>query len=110
VGVGIPPPLSTMIKKRLLANSRFNNMTLPDERYRAVVETEKFLREILITPRVPKTIKQQARWCLRHYPTTWDMQRTSLQAPDVFMERMDSVHKFIVDGESPLRTENDKSI
>jgi len=102
--------LSTMIKKRLLANSRFNNMTLPDERYRAVVETEKFLREILITPRVPKTIKQQARWCLRHYPTTWDMQRTALQAPDVFMERMDSVHKFIVDGESPSRTENDKSI
>jgi hypothetical protein len=98
-----------MIKKRLLADSRFN-MTLPDERYRAVVETEKFLREILITPRVPKTIKQQARWCLRHYPTTWDMQRTSLQAPDVFMERMDPVHKFIVDGESPSRTENDKSI
>ena len=106
----MPPPLSTMIKKRLLANRRFNNMTLPDERYRAVVETEKFLREILITPRVPKTIKQQARWCLRHYPSEWNMKEAARTSSDVFMERMDSVHKFIVDGESPLRTENDKSI
>ena len=32
-------------------------MTLPDERYRAVVQTQKFLVEILSTPRVPKVIK-----------------------------------------------------
>jgi hypothetical protein len=69
-------------------------MTLPDERYRAVVQTEKFLREILTTPRVPKAIKEQARWCLRHYPTNWDMQRTALQAPDVFQERMEPVTRL----------------
>jgi hypothetical protein len=71
-------------------------MTLPDERYRAVVQTEKFLREILSTPRVPKAIKDQARSCLRHYPTHWDMQRTALQAPDVFQERMEPLYRMIV--------------
>jgi hypothetical protein len=71
-------------------------MTLPDERYRAVVQTEKFLREIISTPRIPKAIKDNARYCLRHYPTTWDMQRTALQAPDVFQERMEPLYRMIV--------------
>jgi hypothetical protein len=69
-------------------------MTLPDERYRAVVQTQKFLLEILSTPRVPKAIKDQARSCLRHYPTDWDMQRASLQAPDVFQEQMEAVTRL----------------
>jgi hypothetical protein len=69
-------------------------MTLPDERYRAVVQTQKFLVEILNTPRVPKAIKDGARYCLRHYPTDWDMQRTALQAPDVFQERMEPVTRL----------------
>jgi hypothetical protein len=69
-------------------------MTLPDERYRAVVQTQKFLVEILNTPRVPKAIKDRARSCLRHYPTDWDMQRTALQAPDVFAERMEDVTRM----------------
>lgn len=70
-------------------------MTLPDERYRAVVQTEKFLQELLSTPRIPKSIKDNARWCLRHYPTTWDMQRTALQAPDVFQERMEPLYRMV---------------
>ena len=69
-------------------------MTLPDERYRAVVKTREFLLEILTTPRVPKNIKDSARWCLRHYPSDWDMQRTALQAPDVFQERMEPVTRL----------------
>ena len=69
-------------------------MTMPDERFRAVVKTREFLLEILTTPRVPKNIKEGARWCLRHYPTDWDMQRTALQAPDVFQERMEPVTRL----------------
>ena len=67
---------------------------MPDERYRAVVKTREFLLEILTTPRVPKNIKDSARWCLRHYPSDWDMQRTALQAPDVFQERMEPVTRL----------------
>lgn len=70
-------------------------MTMPDERYRAVVRTQEFLVEILNTPRVPKAIKEKARWCLRHYPTVWDMQRAALQASDVFQERMEPLYRMV---------------
>jgi hypothetical protein len=69
-------------------------MTLPDERYRAVVQTQRFLSEILHTPRVPKAIKDGARACLRHFPNEWDMQRAADGAPDVFQERMEDVTRM----------------
>lgn len=69
-------------------------MTLPDERYRAVVQTQRFLLEILTTPRVPKSVKDTARWCLRHYPSEWDMKRAAENCPDVFAERMEDVNRF----------------
>ena len=69
-------------------------MTLPDERYRAVVQTTKFLTEILNTPRVPKTLKEQARSLLRHYPSAYDMKRAAENCPDVFQERMEDVTRM----------------
>lgn len=69
-------------------------MTLPDERYRAVIYTKKFLQDILTTPRVPKAIKDGARSCLRHYPDTWDMQQAAEGAPHVFAERMEEVTRL----------------
>jgi hypothetical protein len=73
-------------------------MTLPDERYRAVMMAEQLLRDLCDpnkTPRVPKIIRQRASGCLRHYPTTWDMDRASNQAPDVFQQRMEAVSRLI---------------
>lgn len=73
-------------------------MTLPDERYRAVVWTEKFLKDLCNptkTPRVPKHIREHARSLLRHYPSTWDMNRASDGAPDVFQERMEPVTRLM---------------
>jgi hypothetical protein len=69
-------------------------MTLPDERYRAVVQTQRFLLEILTTPRVPKAIKDQARRCLRHYPSDFDMDRAAEGAPDIFAKRMEDVTRM----------------
>ena len=69
-------------------------MTLPDERYRAVVQTTKFLTEILNTPRVPKQIKEQAKSLLRHYPSAYDMRRAAENCPDVFQERMEDVTRM----------------
>jgi hypothetical protein len=73
-------------------------VTLPDERYRAVVQTQEFLVEILTTPRVPKRIKEGARAMLRHYPSEYDMIRAAEGAPDVFAKRMDDLHKFLLKG------------
>jgi hypothetical protein len=69
-------------------------MTLPDERYRAVVQTQRFLLEILTTPRVPKAIKDSARYCLRHYPSEYDMTRAAEGSPDVFQKRMEDVSRM----------------
>ena len=69
-------------------------MTLPDERYRAVLYTKQFLQDLLITPRIPKEVKDRARSCLRHYPDTWDMQQAAEASPHVFAERIEEVTRL----------------
>lgn len=74
-------------------------MTLPDERFRAVLAARDFLRELCDpkkTPGVPKIIRSQASSVLRHYPDTWEMQRTAEACPDVFQERMEPVTRMIM--------------
>ena len=87
-----------MFKKRALSNSRDWTMTLPDERYRAVVQTRQFLLRLLTTPRIPKAVKAEARSCLRHYPTDYDMLRAAEAAPEVFQQRMEDLHRFVAVG------------
>lgn len=51
-------------------------MTVPVERTNAVIWTESFLKDLLdptVTPRVPKSVRQQAAHLLRHYPSRWEM-------------------------------------
>lgn len=77
------------------------NMTLPDERYRAVLAAEQFLQDLLDptkTPRVPGSIRRQARAVLRHYPSKWDMDRAATAAPEVFQEHMEDLTRFIRKG------------
>ncbi len=72
-------------------------MTLPDERYRAVMWAGRFLESLSYsseTPRVPLKIRQEARAILRHFPGEWDMKRASDGAPDVFQERMEAVTRL----------------
>jgi hypothetical protein len=72
-------------------------MTLPDERYRAVVQTAKFLEALSYsseTKRIPLAIRQEARRLLRHYPSEWDMSRAASGAPDIFAERMEDVTRM----------------
>lgn len=47
-------------------------MTLPDERIRAVRNTREFLYTLLDpkkTPKVPRSVRVQARHLLKHYPS-----------------------------------------
>ena len=85
-------------------------MTLPDERYRAVIHTQMFLYELCNpqkTPRVPKSVRQTASWLLRHYPSPFDMQLASRGAPDVFAEKMEDVTKFFKQYEQSKVTNNE---
>lgn len=86
-------------------------MTLPDERYRSVVQTRRFLLDLCNsehTPRVPKLIRETARSMLRHYPSDWDMQRTARMAPDVFAERMEDLHRFVAAGAAADKDKQDR--
>jgi len=74
-------------------------MTLPDERYRSVINAELFLRELCSpsrTPRVPKEVREQAAWILRHFPSKYDIDRCAARSPDVFAETMDPLYKMVL--------------
>lgn len=73
-------------------------MTLPDERYSAVMRAKQLMEDLLSvqkTPRVPKIIRQRARGVLRHFPSEWEMKRAAESAPDVFAERMEPVTRLM---------------
>ena len=91
-----------MLKKRRLSSSRDWDMTLPDERYRAVQQARRLLEELCdpkMTPRIPAGIRDRARGALRHYPHTYDMQRTAEAVPEIFQEHMEDLHRFIRRGQ-----------
>jgi hypothetical protein len=86
-----------MLKKRLLSRSR-ESMTLPDERYRAVLTAERLLKDLCDptkTPRVPKSIRSRAASALRHFPSSYDMGRAAAACPEVFVPHLDPLYKMI---------------
>lgn len=61
-------------------------MTMPDERYRAMVEGLKLIEDLLIpqvTPRVPGEVRERARWIMRHYPNAYELERLAQHAPEM---------------------------
>lgn len=55
-------------------------MTIARERSRSLQHARAFLRELLVakrSPRVPKYIREEARWCLRHFPSDLDINRVA---------------------------------
>ena len=61
-------------------------MTLPNERYNAIKRTENFLKDLMDpkkTPRVPREIRKQAYYCLRHYPGNYDLDVLATKCPTV---------------------------
>lgn len=74
-------------------------MTLPDERYRAIRQTENFLKDLLDskkTPRVPRVIRQRAHGLLRHYPSEYHLHRLAEKSPDVIIERMEPLTRMVM--------------
>ncbi len=85
-------------------------MTLPDERYRAVMWAERFLRDIAHDtkkyPRIPKTVRREAYSILRHFPAEYDMRRVSQSAPEVFQERMEPLYRMVKQYDIDKKDEN----
>lgn len=71
-------------------------MTLPDERYAAVMRTKDFLVSLSQhRSGVTKQLKEEIRSLLRHYPGEYDMQRAAELAPEVFQVRMEPLYRMI---------------
>lgn len=52
-------------------------MTMPSERINAIRNTLNFLRDVINpakTPRLPRGIRKQAYWLLRHFPHDYEME------------------------------------
>lgn len=76
-------------------------MTLPDERYRALKWAEQFMQDLCDpskTPRVPKSVRAQARSVLRHYPGEYYLEEMARRAPDIIAPKMEDLHKFVLRG------------
>ena len=73
-------------------------MTLPDERYRAIMQAREFLERLSFsseTKRIPLAIRKEARALLRHYPGEWDLDQIEQYAPHVVQRRMEPLYKMI---------------
>lgn len=74
-------------------------MTLPDERFRSVIQARNLLQDLLDskkTPRVPKDIRKRALGVLRHYPSYWDLDRAGQAAPEVFQANIEDVTRMMM--------------
>lgn len=63
-------------------------MTMPDERTRAILQTNDFLVELLSaeqTPGVPETVRREARRLLRHYPGLMELDLAHRALPAFFI-------------------------
>lgn len=76
-------------------------MTLPDERYRAIMYAKKFCEDLLSsnkTPRVPKAIRQRALGVLRHFPDEYHLGVLAEARPDIIERRgasFDPLYKMV---------------
>lgn len=73
-------------------------MTLPDERYRSLIQTRKFLLELLsptMTPRVPKSIRQRAHGLLRHWPDDYHLEMMTIDMPQHFAKELEPLYKMV---------------
>lgn len=73
-------------------------MTLPDERYRAIMQAKQFLERLSFSgeiKRVPLAVRQQARGILRHFPSEYDLDQIEQYAPHVIQQRMEPLYKMI---------------
>ena len=73
-------------------------MTLPDERYRSLIETKRFLMELqspTMTPKVPKLIRQRARSLLRHFPDDYHLHMMTIDMPQHFAKEVEPLYRMV---------------
>ena len=83
-------------------------MTLPDERYRSLRMTRGFLYDLLDpkkTPGIPAIIRSQARSCLRHWPSEFELAQITEALPDLYATEMEPVTRLFRQYEEKKRND-----
>ena len=76
-------------------------MTMPDERYRAIMYAQSLCEDLLDpkkTPRVPKSIRKRALGVLRHFPEDYYLSMLADARPDILErkgEPFDPLYKMV---------------
>jgi hypothetical protein len=68
-------------------------MTLPNERYRAIKNARDFLRSLLDpkqTPKVPRAIRREAYYALKHFPLDYELETIAKNSPELLEPTKDS--------------------
>lgn len=81
-------------------------MTLPDERYNALMAGSGLLRELAnpkLTPRVPKYIRDRVNAILRHHPDYWLLCKLPEALPEYFQDNIEPVKRLIMKYEEGLK-------
>ena len=78
-------------------------MTLPDERYRAIMFAKHLCEDLLDprkTPKVPKAVRGRALSVLRHFPDEYYLSMLAEARPDIIERRgdpYDPLYKIVKD-------------
>lgn len=76
-------------------------MTLPDERYRSIMQADRLLKDLCDpskTPRVPKDIRQRALAVLRHWPDQYYIDVLAEDNPTIISsgkQQLDPLYKMV---------------
>jgi hypothetical protein len=82
-------------------------VTLPDERYRAMMAADRLLKDLCnpnIKPRVPRAIRDEIRSVLRHWPDTYYIDQLADRCPDIITARMEPLHRMVLGWEHSEKT------
>lgn len=72
-------------------------MTLPSERYRAILRAKNFLRDLMdpkATPKVPRWIRTEAYYALKHFPHEHEVEHLAEASPDILDSGVTKEQKF----------------
>lgn len=61
-------------------------MTIPTERYSALVRTKELLEDMMLDFELPKEYREKAYRCLKHYPGMYHLEILSDECPTVLKQ------------------------
>ena len=67
-------------------------MTMPCEKKRSLIYAREFLRDLMDprkTPRVPREIRKEAYYRLKHYPADYEIEKLAKKCPEILGDEND---------------------